>query len=125
MHLIMVETLTLYEDERVTRHLLRKKEWDCNLDLLRTRGLRILTRDRDLVSRGSSLRTYGWPWTSESHQTTWDRDLVSRGSPYLHFRPCIERVFWTIMWDRDLVSRRSRIFTGDVNLIPRGSSLQT
>jgi len=53
----MVETLTLYEDERVIRHLLRKKKWNRNLDLLRTRGLRILTGDRDLVSRGSSLWT--------------------------------------------------------------------
>jgi len=29
---------------------------DRNLDLLRTRGLRVFTWDRDLVSKGSSLR---------------------------------------------------------------------
>ena len=52
-------------------------------------------------------------------------------------RSCIERITVSSletlhregllkkMWDRDLVSRRSRIFTGDIDLVSRGLSFQT
>jgi len=48
----------LYTKMRGSCAIFPKKEmWDCNLDLLRTRGLRIFTGDRDFVSRESSLQT--------------------------------------------------------------------
>jgi len=120
MHLIMVETLTLYEDERVTLHWLRQQKWNRNLDLLRTRELQILTGDRDLVSRGyrsehkvncepaghTKQHETGILYREDHHIFT--LDLASRGS------------FEKKSWDWDLVSRGSQIFTEDVDLVPRG-----